>query len=178
LRKLEHRSGNQGNDEAIKDLVNKLVATPTPDAAAKTFQHGVGTWEVFCAPHITGLSKALGTSFQPIRYTLKGGNALVSNVRYSSSLFKEGWLSASGTLEASGTNTLQIHFDKFWVDFGSGLRTELQEGEGKPWDRLVMQLGKLGFISAFSYFPVDYMDNSLAVFRFDPLKSFIAVRKV
>jgi len=85
--------------------------------------------QVFCAPHITGLSKALGTSFQPIRYTLKGGNALVSNVRYSSSLFKEGWLSASGTLEASGTNTLQIHFDKFWVDFGSGLRTELQEGD-------------------------------------------------
>ena len=41
-----------------------------------------------------------------------------------------------------------------------------------------MALGKLGFISAFSYFPVDYVDSSLAVFRFDPLKSFIAVRKI
>lgn len=82
--------------------------------------------QVFCAPHIEGLSKSLGTTFHPIRYTLKEGNRIVSNVRYSSSIFKEGWLSASGTMEASGTNTLQIHFDKFWLDFGNAnLRTEL-----------------------------------------------------
>ena len=51
-------------------------------------------------------------------------------------------------------------------------------GEEQPWDGLIMALGKLGFISAFSYFPVDYVDSSLAVFRFDPLKSFIAVRRI
>ena len=71
------------------------------------------------------MSRNLGTSFAPIRYILKG-NKIVSNVRYSSSLFKEGWLSASGTVEASGTNTLQVLFDKFWIDFGSNkLREEL-----------------------------------------------------
>lgn len=47
-------------------------------------------------------------------------------MRFSSSLFKEGWLSASGIVEATGTNTLQILFDKYWVDFGATkLRQEL-----------------------------------------------------
>lgn len=77
-----------------------------------------GDLQVIHAPHITELSKNLGTSFSPIRYILKG-KKIVSNVRYSNSLFREGWLSASGTIEASGTNTLQVLFDKFWIDFGS-----------------------------------------------------------
>ena len=81
------------------------------------------TLQVICAPHITELSKTLGTSFSPIRYILKG-NRIVSNVRYGSSVFKEGWLSASGRVEASGSNTLQVLFDRFWIDFGS---TKLRE---------------------------------------------------
>ena len=101
--------------------------------------------QVFCAPHITGLSRALGTSFQPIRYILKDGKIIVSNVRYSSSLFKEGWLSASGTIEASGTNTLQIHFDRFWVDFGNNLRPELNKG------RLPLRRGNCGLSMAHTF---------------------------
>jgi len=179
LKRLEQSRGNGGNDESIKGLVKQLIATPTSDAAAKTFRLGLGQWEVFCAPHISGLSQTFGTTFDPIRYTLKEGGVLVSNVKYSSSLFKEGWLSASGTMEASGSNTLQIHFDKFWVDFGSqSLREEHGQGEEKPWDRFVMVLGKLGFISAFSFFPVDYVDESIAVFNFPPLRSFIAVHNI
>ena len=81
--------------------------------------------QVVHAPHIRELSRQLGTTFSPIRYKVDG-KKIVSNVRYSSSLFREGWLSASGTIEASGTNTLQVLFDKFWVDFGpTNLREEI-----------------------------------------------------
>ena len=46
MERVEHTSGNQGNDEGIKELVKGLTAIPTPDAAAKTFELGQGTWEV------------------------------------------------------------------------------------------------------------------------------------
>ena len=47
-------------------------------------------------------------------------------------------------------------------------------------DRVVMALGKLGFIKEFSYFPVLYMDpeGQLAVFSFPPLNSNIAIRRI
>ncbi len=64
---------------------------------------------------------------------------------------------------------------------GSNIRNSDKEciaGEEKPWDRFVMILGKLGFISAFSFFPVDYVDESIAVFNFPPLRSFIAVHNI
>jgi len=41
-----------------------------------------------------------------------------------------------------------------------------------------MLMGKLGFISAFSYFPVLFVDSDLAIFSFPPLKSNIAVHRV
>ena len=82
--------------------------------------------QVFNAPHIAKLSAVVGAKFTPIRYKLQG-KSIVSNVGFSSSLFREGWLSASGTIEASGTNTLHLVFDKYWIDFGlNNLRHELQ----------------------------------------------------
>src|SRR4051812_29182413 len=56
--------------------------------------------QVFYAPHIAGMSSAMGTRFQPIRYTLKPNGDLVSNVRYSNPLLGKGWLSASGGCSA------------------------------------------------------------------------------
>ena len=42
---------------------------------------------------------------------------------------QEGWLSSSGTLLAKDLNTVEVSFDKFWVDFGSTkLRPTLAEG--------------------------------------------------
>ena len=47
---------------------------------------------------------------------------------------QEGWLSASGTLRAKDASTLELSFDKFWVDFGStSLRPTLTEGERMPY---------------------------------------------
>ena len=47
-------------------------------------------------------------------------------------------------------------------------------------DKSVMAMGRLGFISQFSYFPVQYMDSEgeLAVFAFPPLQSSITIRRV
>ena len=43
--------------------------------------------QVFHAPHIASLGAAFGSRFEPIRYRLEG-DCLVSNVRFSSSLFQ------------------------------------------------------------------------------------------
>lgn len=81
--------------------------------------------QVFSAPHIARMSGVLGTTFSPIKYTLRG-DKIISNVRFSSTVFQEGWLSASGTLEASDPDTVQVKFNRFWVDFGvNNLRKEL-----------------------------------------------------
>ena len=46
---------------------------------------------------------------------------------------QEGWLSASGTLRAKDASTLELIFDKFWVDSGStSLRPTLTKGERMP----------------------------------------------
>ena len=44
-------------------------------------------------------------------------------------LVQEGWLSSSGSLIAKDPDTVEVSFDKFWVDFGSTkLRPTLGEG--------------------------------------------------
>lgn len=50
---------------------------------------------MFYAPHIAGMSSAMGTRFEPIRYTL-AGEQLLSHVRYNNALLGQGWLSAAG----------------------------------------------------------------------------------
>lgn len=55
---------------------------------------------MFHAPHISKMSSALSTRFSPIQYRLTG-TALVSNVKYSSPLLGDGWLSAGGEQEGA-----------------------------------------------------------------------------
>lgn len=70
------------------------------------------------------MSAILGVLFSPILYHLDGSR-IVSNVKYSSAIFQEGWLSASGRIEAFSEDTLKIIFDQFWLDLGStALRRE------------------------------------------------------
>ena len=45
-------------------------------------------------------------------------------------------------------------------------------------DRVVGALGRAGFLPQYAVFPVLYLDDDMAVFRFPPLNSNIAVRKV
>ena len=51
------------------------------------------------------------------------------------------------------------------------------ESEGTL-DRVVGALGRAGFFPQFAVFPVLYLDEDMAVFRFPPLNSNIAVRRV
>ncbi|KAK9843722.1 hypothetical protein WJX81_003629 [Elliptochloris bilobata] len=160
---------------AVEELV---VENPTAKAGEATLSGRFeGTWEVFSAPHIASLGAACGARFEPIRYRLEG-DRLVSNVRFSSSLAQEGWLSASGRLKPAISNdVVEVAFDKFWVDFGSNsLRPSL--GSEGALDRVVGALGRAGFFSHFAVFPVLYLDDDMAVFRFPPLNSNIAVRRV
>ena len=128
------------------------------------------------APHIKTMSGILGTRFD-ISYTLHGEH-ISSNVRYSSKLFGEGWLSAAGTLGVKDDVTVTVVFDKFWIDAKNGLRKTLQEDSARTsLDRLVDLTGRLLFLKQLSVFPVLYLDEELSCFRFPPLQSNICVRK-
>lgn len=89
-------------------------------------------------------------------------------------------------MQAKDGGTLQLNFDRFWVDLGaSSLRPSLEGGgdapqssSTTPLDGFVGALGRAAFLPQFAVFPVLYVDDQLAVFQFPPLKSNIAVRKV
>lgn len=91
----------------------------------------------------------------------------------------QGWLSASGSVSGNA-DRVDLQFDTFWVDQGGGeadLRAYLAEGAGNAGDRVVTALGRAGFLPQFATFPVLALDpsNGLAVFRFEPLASNIAI---
>jgi hypothetical protein len=76
--------------------------------------------------------------------------------------------------------SMDILFDKFWVDRGAEtLRRSIDNPASRTsWDDLVTTVGRLGFIRPLAVFPVLYMDDDMAVFRFPPLASNIAMTKV
>lgn len=122
------------------------------------------------------MSSILGTRFD-ISYTLHGQH-ISSNVRYSSKIFGEGWLSAAGTLGVKDDFTVTVVFDRFWIDGKNGLRKNLQEDSSHNLlDRLIGLTGRLLFFEQLSVFPVLYLDAELSCFRFPPLQSNILVRK-
>ncbi|CAL8471769.1 g11311 [Coccomyxa elongata] len=168
----------------VGPVIDSLIAeNPTADPGPGTLRLGQGTWEVFYAPHIAALSSTLGTRFQPLRYILEG-DQLTSNVFYSSSLVQEGWLSSSGRLFSNAADTVEVAFDKFWVDIGSTkLRHSGTEGSSSGMkgavDAAVNAIGRAAFFPQLAVFPVKYLDADLAVFSFPPLNdSLIAVRRL
>ncbi|MEW5318229.1 MAG: hypothetical protein WDW38_009467 [Sanguina aurantia] len=168
---------NQGT-ELPKAVAQLLLSNPTPQPGVRTMDLGQGTWQVFYAPHIASISSTFGVTFDTIQYVLDG-DKLSSNVRYSHPLLGTGWLSASGGLAAKDDDTVELHFDKFWIDGGAdGLRPTLTEGTSQPSDSMITAVGKAGFLPQFAVFPVAYLDEDLAVFEFPPLKSKIAVRRL
>ena len=113
-------------------------------------------------------------------------------MHYEHPLLGAGWLSASGTLEAADNATLVINFDRFWWDLGplrpelpssssqgSGSGSEGSSGGNPLLDSLVGAVGRASFLPQFARFPVQQLDGQagLAVFRFPPLASSIAVAR-
>lgn len=168
---------------AVEDLIKE---NPSLTPGFDTPEVGVGVWEVFHAPHITGISSAMGTRFEPIRYSLAPGGAFSSNVRFSNPVLGVGWLSASGTLVAEDEGAVRVTFLDFWVDLGEAPRERAPApgaaapgGRVPAWvDPLVESLGRALFLPQLSLFPVMYLDPELSVFQFKPLSSNIAVRRV
>lgn len=103
-----------------------------------------------------------------------------SNVRYEQPLLGSGWLSASGSLVSISNNDVEIRFDQFWVDNGgekNDLRQFLTEDNRDAGDAIVTAIGRTAFFQGLAVFPVLHLDADagVAVFRFPPLDSNIAV---
>ncbi|GLC40703.1 hypothetical protein PLESTB_000031000 [Pleodorina starrii] len=173
---------NTYSGEQFGPAVSQLIAeNPTPQPGNESVALGQGTWQVFYAPHIARMSSALGTTFQPIQYRLSG-STLVSNVKYSNPLLGEGWLSAGGTMARKYDDAVEVTFDRFWVDMGAdSLRADLPPDASSSLltaDGIIGALGRAAFFPQLAVFPVLYLDSDLAVFKFTPLDSPIAVHRV
>ncbi|QDZ26023.1 hypothetical protein HOP50_20g85740 [Chloropicon primus] len=179
------REGGEASFDVEAFVGSGYSTTETAVEALKSFGT---TWEVVRAEHIEAMSKVLKTEFAPIRYKLHDEEgAFSSHVRYSSNILGSGWLSASGRVTAEDERTLRVSFDTFWWDAeeeadGVGLRESYYSGDGekKFVDRFVNAVGNVGFLPAFSLFPVLAYDDEggRAVFRFPPLQSNIAIERV
>ncbi|KAF5842800.1 hypothetical protein DUNSADRAFT_5172 [Dunaliella salina] len=82
--------------------------------------------------------------------------------------------------------SVEIRFDRFWVDFGEGLREDVlpegsQEGSGylaTTIDQVVGSIGRAAFFPQFAVFPIHYLDDDMTVFEFTPLSSKISAQRV
>ena len=149
---------------------------------------GDGCWEVFYAPHIERLSKPFGVKAKPLRYTMRGLE-IVSDVSLTTNrpFETQSWWCASGnfTTDASAdedVDVVRLKFDDFWVSLGSEIPTTSPNDsfgdEADVFDKIVKRLGTIGFIESLGNFPVLYFNEDVCVFRFPPLRSNIAARRI
>ena len=176
---------------AVDDLLSNGTVVIDPGTA--TMASGSGHWNVIHAPHINRMSSILGTKFN-ISYTMatprdngeihntttRSPPQFYSNVRYESPFFGSGWLSASGRLFSNESDSVELHFDTFWVDQGgekSDLRPFITEETMNLGDKIISTIGRVTFFEGLARFPVLYLDTDagVSVFRFPPLRSNIAV---
>ena len=176
--------------KAVDDAVETLVALNRVDkkSATSSLLNGQadGVWEVFYAPHIERLSRPVGVKAKPLRYTLEK-NRIVSDVSLTTNkpFETQSWWCASGSFTDSEKNPekeeVLLKFTDFWVSLGSELPTTSPNetpGEADEFDKIVKKLGTIGFIEQLGAFPVLYYSEDVCVFRFPPLQSNIAARRV
>ena len=82
-------------------------------------------------------------------------------------------------------DSVEVSFDRFWVDGPSTLREDIPPSE--TWnngglnlgvDNVVSSLGKTAFFPQLAVFPILYIDPDFCVFSFPIMNSKIAVRKI
>ena len=133
----------------------------------------------------TSPRRPTGIRFEPVKYSLDG-NHIWSNVKFKAPFGITGWLSAAGTLVARPDgDSVEVVFSEFWIDYGeNSLRPDVTQAGGQggkekgPLDSVITQMGRMGFFPALSVYPVLYLDEDLCVFKFVPLDSTIACRRV
>lgn len=175
-------------EQAVEELT---LSNPTTSPGIAASRIGEGVWEVFYAPHIANSSKLVLTQYDPIRYVFQN-DRFASHVKFSHPIFGQGWLSAAGTLKPKDDDSVIITFNQFWVDFGADkLRPYLSEDVDGPkinvlgqevrvdslFDEIAGAFGRFAFFPQLAVFPVLYLDLELAVFKFPPLDSKIAVKR-
>lgn len=102
--------------------------------------------------------------------------------------YGKGWLCAEGRMEMSpdAPSSVNLIFESFWVEQGGD---DYIAPEGNPTTAqatrslsttLVNAVGRLSFISPLAVFPVLYYspEDDVCIFRFPPLSSNIAARRV
>jgi hypothetical protein len=164
------------DDAVVGRLLKELQSTPER-ANHRSFdpQRVAGTWRVIHAPHLAVLSKVVQATFSPIEYHLTKEGHMAASVQYALPLAKlAGWLCTSGyyyvdddTVEATSagsTTVVQIVWNRAWWNADRRVRpTPPEEG---LFPTSIQRLGMLGFRKSLSFFPVDYVDEEIAIFRF------------
>ena len=142
--------------ERLREASRLTDTTFEPKAVA-------GRWRVVHAPHLAFLSKFVLCKFQPIEYYLTSDGRMAASVRYKSSIFGEGWLSTAGYYTTEGS-TVRIVWNQTWWN-NSPMERPSPPEEGFQAD-LIQSLGEIGFIEPLSFFPIQYVDEDLAIFKF------------
>ena len=163
-----------------------LSTTPLAgDKLGAALRSSDGVWEVTYAPHIRTLSEPVGVRARPLRYTLAGnGTTIRSDVLLTSASYGAAWLCAEGRPELSSDGSaIYVLFDSFWWRAGDAAApppNPLARGSGSAslFDAAVNAVGRAAFVASLSRFPVLYVDEQLALFRFPPLAATIAAVKV
>jgi len=150
--------------DAVLDALRERNPTARPGSAASYAPLAPGTWRVAFAPHIAKLSSAAGARFDPILYTLRADGGITSHVRYSWLGVADGWLSTVGEYGSRDELTSYVEWDDAWWEPGAASPgDDPRQGAFAPF---VSALGKAGFVTSFSNFPVEYLDRDLCVFVF------------
>lgn len=174
---------HRGVPSEIQRDIDALIASALVDGGIDNAVRGDGDWRVFAAPHIVRLATPLGVLFHPLRYVIRDGT-ISSDVRHRGRFVPDGWLSASGTVQAVESRVCEgmvrpacrIGFDTFWIGAGASA-DEPRAGPGSGVvDKAINAVGKLGFVDAIATFPVLFYDEraGVVIFQFPPLKSNIA----
>lgn len=150
--------------DAVLDGLRAVNPTPQPGSTASFAPLAPGTWRVAHAPHIAKLSTLVGARFDPILYLLQGDGSITSHVKYSWLGAADGWLSTIGRYGSIDGSTSFVQWDDAWWE--PGATRPADDPAAGAMAPVVSGLGKLGFISAFANFPVEYLDADLCVFVF------------
>jgi len=148
-----------------------------PIPAATTRASGDGDWRVFHAPHLRSVD-VLGLRFQPRYVVSDAGRAIRSDVHWAWAGLG-GWVSAAGTLETAGSDSVVL-FSDFWTSGEGAEPGALPEPPLSGFDAFVQSVGRAGFLPSLSRFPVRFYDAAagVTVFEFPPLRALIAAKRV
>lgn len=95
LREYKGDSPMYDLNDKLKEQMSLPLDVTFSDLKSQVAKVGDGTWRVFHAPHLVGLSRLFFSTVNPVQYRLEGQN-IYSNVKFIHPLLGTMWLSASG----------------------------------------------------------------------------------